>query len=483
MKIDLNTLTIAQAHEHLVRKDFSVRDLCQAHLDIITSRDTTVHAFLELYPDIDAQIDRAQKRIDDGSAHILTGIPIALKDNILVEGKHASASSKILEGYTATYSSTAVQKLIDAGAVLIGRTNMDEFAMGSSTETSAYGITRNPHDETRVPGGSSGGAAAAVAMHGALAALGSDTAGSVRQPASFCGCVGLKTTYGSVSRHGLMAMGSSLDQIGPITRTVTDAEVIFNTIHGQDSFDSTTIPNETYARMSAEPQKGSGKPVVGVPWHLVDTEGLDPAVKENFNQALERLRGLGYEIRDIELPHVKYSLPTYYILMPGEVSSNLARFDGVKFGMHTDTATLLEDYKQTRGLGFGKEVRRRILIGTYVLSSGYYDAYYNKAQSARTLITKDFLKAFEGVDVIMTPTTPTPAFKIGEKTKDPVQMYLADIFTVPANIARIPALSVPSGTVSVDGVELPLGVQFMAGECKENLLFAVGKDFLGEASA
>ncbi|MFO0718468.1 MAG: Asp-tRNA(Asn)/Glu-tRNA(Gln) amidotransferase subunit GatA [Candidatus Paceibacterota bacterium] len=479
MKIDLDKMTIAKAHDHLIKKDFSVRELCQAYLDEIEKRDKTVHAYLELYDDLDEQIEEAQKMIDAGTDSVLAGIPLALKDNILVKGKKASASSKILENYTATYDSTVATRLKEAGVVFLGRTNMDEFAMGSSTETSAYGVTRNPLDESRVPGGSSGGAAASVAMHGALASLGSDTAGSVRQPASFCGVVGLKTTYGSVSRYGLMAMGSSLDQIGPITRSVTDAEILFNTIRGHDAFDSTTLPNDLYKKMQAQPLK-SKKPVIGVPRDMVYIDGLDPEVRANFDQSIKKLESLGYEIKDIELPHIKYSLPAYYIIMPGEVSSNLARFDGVKFGLHVDGKNLLEDYKKTRGKGFGKEVRRRILVGTHVLSSGYYDAYYNKAQNARKLIIDDFTKAFEKVDVIITPTTPTPAFKLGEKKDNPVEMYLADIFTVPANIARIPALSVPSGFVKKDGVDLPLGLQFMSAECREDILFAVGKEFLNE---
>ncbi len=483
MKIDLSTLTIKKAHDHFVKKDFSVRELCDAYLDVIKTRDTSVHAFLEIFSDLDEQIARAQALIDSGKSGLLAGIPFAVKDNILIKGKKASASSKILENYTATYDSTVASKLLEGGVVFLGRTNMDEFAMGSSTETSAYGVTRNPLDETRVPGGSSGGSAASVAMQGALVALGSDTAGSVRQPASFCGCVGLKTTYGSVSRHGLIAMGSSLDQIGPITKNVSDAEIVFNAIKGQDSFDSTSVPDAKYVQMSARKVLGGQKPIVGVPRHLLELEGIDESVRKNFLDAIDRLKKLGYEIKDIKLPHVEYSLPTYYILMPGEVSSNLARFDGMRFGFYEDGKNLLEDYKKSRGLGFGKEVRRRILVGTYVLSSGYYDAFYNKAQSVRALIIQDFNEAFKVVDVIITPTTPTPAFKIGEKIKDPVQMYVADIFTVPANIAGIPALSVPSGTTNVDGVELPLGLQIMSAMCCEDLLFLVGKDFLNEDSA
>lgn len=483
MNINLSTLTITRAHEHLTRGDFSVRELCQAYLDVITERNKTINAYLEVYDDVMQQADRAQAMIDNGTATLLTGIPCAIKDNILIKGKRASAASKILEGYKATYSATVIDKLTAHGVVFLGRTNMDEFAMGSSTESSAYGVTRNPHDETRVPGGSSGGSAAAVAMHGALIALGSDTGGSVRQPASFCGVVGLKTTYGSVSRYGVMAMGSSLDQIGPITRTVTDAEIVFNAIHGVDPMDSTTLPDAVREAQARIPKVGTVKPIIGVPRSMLAVEGLDARVKKDFEVALEKLAAQGYEIQDIELPHVHYALPTYYILMPGEVSSNLARFDGVKFGFHKEGKNLLEDYKLTRGIGFGKEVRRRILLGTYVLSSGYYDAYYNNAQAARALIKHDFAEAFKKVDIIATPTTPSPAFALGEKTNDPIQMYLADMFTIPANIASIPALTIPSGTVSEGGVDLPLGLQLHARECCEDILFAVGKDFLGEANA
>jgi len=480
--IDVSTLTISNTHKHLTEGDFSVRELCQSYLDIIEKENPQIHAYLEVFDDVLAHADTAQARIDAKTHSILTGIPIAVKDNILIQGKKVSAASKILENYRATYNSTVASLLENEGVIFLGRTNMDEFAMGSSTQTSAYGITRNPLDTDRVPGGSSGGSAAAIAMNGALAALGSDTAGSVRQPASFCGCVGLKTTYGSVSRFGLIAMGSSLDQIGPLTKTVTDAEILFNTLRAHDVHDSQSISDVLYAS-TRDQKKISKKLTIGVPRHLLETEGLDQVVRANFDASVEKLISLGYEIKDITLPHIHYSLPTYYILMPGEVSSNLARFDGVKFGLLKEGDMLLEDYKKTRGLGFGKEVRRRILLGTYVLSTGYYDAYYNKAQNARHLITQDFVDGFKTVDSIITPTAPTPAFKIGEKTSDPIQMYLEDIFTVPANIAGIPALSVPSGFAEVEGKQLPLGLQFMSPPCREDILFSVGKDFLGEENA
>ena len=435
----------------------------------IRIKDKDVHAFLEVFDPEPEQPARSAggARYEAG---VLSGKTIAIKDNILFEGHKASAGSKILEGFIAPYDATVVKKLKAAGAIIIGRTNMDEFAMGSSTENSAYGVTRNPHDLSRVPGGSSGGSAAAVSSGMVDMALGSDTGGSIRQPAAFCGVVGLKPTYGRVSRSGLIAMASSLDQIGPFTKTVGDAEVIYNVLKGRDDLDSTTISDDTYQ---------SGKKfskTVGVPWEFIDTEGVDESVKENFKQAVEKFKSLGYEIADIKLPHIKYSLAVYYIIMPAEVSSNLARFDGVKYGLRVDGKNGINDYLKTRGTGFGKEVRRRIILGTYVLSSGYYDEYYGSAISMKNLITKELREAFEKVDLILTPTTPTPAFKLGEKTADPLSMYLADIFTVPANIAGLPSISIPSGFAG----ELPLGIELTADLGREDNLFVAGKEFLGE---
>lgn len=470
--IDLKNLTIRKAHESMVRGDFSAVDLVSAYLDQIEKKNGTVNAFLEVYGDAKEQAQRADESFKQGTATILTGIPIALKDNILFGGHTASAGSKILENFVAPYDATAVRKLKEMGAVFIGRTNMDEFAMGSSTENSAFGVTRNPWDENRVPGGSSGGSTAAVAMGGTLVALGSDTGGSVRQPASFCGCVGLKPTYGSISRHGLMAMGSSFDQIGPITKTVDDNEILFEALKGLDPLDST----------SAYDEKNEGVPKtmrIGIPKDILDSEGLHPEVKKNFNESIEKLKGLGHEIISIELPNISQALAVYYIIVPAEVSSNLARFDGVKYGLHVEGEDLLDDYVLTRREGFGKEVRRRIMLGTYVLSSGYYDAYYGKANALRSLIRKDFENALETVDIIVTPTTSTPAFSIGEKSKDPLQMYLEDIFTVPASITGNPAISIPSG-FTTDDKKLPLGIQFLARHYREDILFKVSKDFLGE---
>lgn len=480
MNIDLRKQNIRSAHKSLVHGDFSVEELCNSYLKNIEEKNPQINAFLEVFDDVIDQARRAQKMINDETSTMLTGIPIAVKDNILIEGKKAQAASKILTGYKATYSATAIKKLQEAGAILIGRTNMDEFAMGSSTENSAFGPTKNPLDQTRVPGGSSGGSAAAIAMDGAIAALGSDTAGSVRQPAAFCGCVGLKTTYGSVSRHGLIALGSSLDQIGPLSKTVGDSEIIFNAIRGQDPYDSTTISDSFYAESRAKRQVVDPKLVIGVPRHLVEAPGIDDDVVDNFNQSVNKLKNLGYKIKEIELPHVQYSLAAYYILLPGEASSNLARFDGVKYGLRKSGEKLIDDYLESRGEGFGPEPRRRILLGTYVLSAGYYDAFYNKAQMVRTLIAEDFVSVWKEVDAIIFPTTPTPAFKLGEKVADPVSMYRADVFTVPSNIVGIPTVAVPSGSVVRDGINLPLGIQFLSPQCREDVLFKIGKDFLEE---
>ncbi len=454
----------------LISKKMSVLELCD---EVLKEAEGTsdLNAYLEIFSDVRAQAEVAQKMIDDCKATMLTGIPLAMKDNILIKGRIASASSKMLEHYTATYDAHVTKKLREAGAIFIGRTNMDEFAMGGSTENSAFGVTNNPHDKTRVPGGSSGGSAAAVASGGALGALGTDTGGSIRQPAAFCGVVGLKPTYGSVSRSGIMAMASSLDQAGPFAKTVEDAEIIFNVIKGHDPMDSTSIPNNLTKKEVKKPK------VIGIPVDFVRSKGVGPRVLENFEQSIAKLKDAGYEIREISLPSLAHGLSVYYILMPAEVSSNLARFDGVRYGYHADGSNLLDDYMRSRGEGFGREVRRRILLGTYVLSSGYYDAYYSRANAVREILRKDFEKAFKGVDIIATPTTPTPAFKIGEKSSDPLQMYLADIFTVPVNIAGVPAISVPSGFTEEGGVQLPLGIQFIAPHFREDALFAIGQDF------
>ena len=471
--IEQKNLTIEKAGMKLESGEISALQLTQYYLKNIKEKNTKLNAYLEVFQDAEEQAKKIDEGIKSGKdMGPLAGIPFAIKDNILINGKSASASSKILENYKATYDATVIEKLREAGAVFLGRVNMDEFAMGGSTENSAFGPTKNPYDERRVPGGSSGGSATALAADMALAALGSDTGGSIRQPASFCGEVGLKPTYGRVSRNGLIAMASSLDQIGPIARTVSDAEIIFNTIKGKDPLDLTTIePKEIKIKID--------KLKIGILNY--NKNGVDKDVNKMMDNALETFHRVGHEIKEIELPYLKYSLPCYYIIMPAEVSSNLARFDGVKYGALKEGENLLGDYLKTRGYGFGKETKRRAMIGTYVLSSGYYDAYYTKAQEVRALIKKDFENAFnesnERVDAIILPTAPEAAFKLGEKTDNPLKMYLEDIFTVSANLTGVPAISLPAGFKELDGVKLPLGLQIIAPHFREDILFQLGKEF------
>lgn len=466
----IENLSISEARTRL-QGSMSATSLVQSYLDAIDAKDAEVHAYLEVYPE-DAlreadQFDN-QKASAPTVSSALGGIPIAVKDNILMQGRTASAASKMLEHHTAAYDATVVKKLKDTGAILLGRTNMDEFAMGSSTESSAFGPTKNPADLERVPGGSSGGSAAAVAAGECMAALGSDTGGSIRQPAAFCGVVGLKPTYGSVSRSGLIAMASSLDQIGPITKTVEDAKIIFDIIKGKDVLDSTTVDTEN---AEAGTRSRVTKMRIGIPKEYFGP-GLDPEIEKSVRDVVAKLQSAGYAVKEISLPHTDYALACYYIIMPAEVSANLARYDGIRYELSEKADNLIEVYKKTREKGFGAEVRRRLILGTYVLSAGYYDAYYTKAQKVRALIKRDFEKAFEVVDVIVSPTTPTPAFKLGEKTSDPLQMYLEDIYTVPANLAGIPAISIPCGKSSSG---LPIGVQLMGRWFEEETLFEVGK--------
>ena len=440
---------------------------------VIKEKDADVHAYLEVYDDAAEKaraLDTAASTNDPSKP--LLGVPVALKNNILVKGKKATAASKMLENYVATYDATVTKRLEDAGAIIIGATNLDEFAMGSSTENSAFGPTKNPVDLSRVPGGSSGGSAAAVAMGSVPVALGTDTGGSIRLPASFCGLVGLKPTYGRVSRSGLIAMGSSLDQAGPFAHTVSDAETMFNIIKGVDTYDATTYGEGTYP---AVPTKEKYR--IGIPRAFL--HGIEPDVLAVFDAAVEKMRAEGHDIVDVSLPMMEKGLAAYYIVMPAEVSSNLARYDGVRYGLHVDGKDLLEDYELTRAQGFGAEVKRRILLGTYLLSSGYYDAYYGKAEQVRVVMREELASAFRDIDCILTPTAPIPAWKIGEKS-DPLSMYLADIFTVPANLTGIPALSVPFGTVNRDGKELPIGIQLMTPHDGEQRLFHIGKQILGE---
>jgi aspartyl-tRNA(Asn)/glutamyl-tRNA(Gln) amidotransferase subunit A len=464
-----NELTIEEAARALRARELTVRELWDACAIVAHARNPELNAFLEIFDADERAIEAAQIRIDTekDAAPLLAGIPLAIKDNILIEGHIASAASKMLENYHATYDATVISKLKAQNALFIGRTNMDEFAMGSSTEHSAFGATKNPHDMSRVPGGSSGGSAAAVAAHMCIAALGTDTGGSIRQPAALTGLVGLKSTYGAVSRSGAIAMGSSLDQIGPLGKTVADARILYEAIRGIDVLDSTTIPDTLYGVPELPKHLR-----VGIPRHLLG-EGVDTAVRAAFDAMLAALVQAGHTVIDVELPTSSHALAAYYVIMPAEVSTNLARLDGIRYGHAARGETLLDDYVDSRTEGFGEETRRRILLGTFVLSSGYIDAYYRKADAARAVLRREYNKAFESCDIIAFPTTLSPAFKFGEKS-DPVAMYLEDIFTVTANLTGMPAISVPMGTVEREGRQLPVGIHFTAPHQAEEILFAAG---------
>ncbi|OGZ17442.1 MAG: aspartyl/glutamyl-tRNA amidotransferase subunit A [Candidatus Nealsonbacteria bacterium RBG_13_36_15] len=467
-------LTIAEAHEKLVKKEISSFDLTKAFLRRIEELNESFFSYLTVTSNL--ALSQA-KKVDDlisrgEKIDILAGIPLAIKDNILVKGEKCTAASKILEDYIAPYDATAVKKIKEKGSVILGKTNLDEFAMGSSTENSAFGATKNPRDISRVPGGSSGGSAAAVAANMCCYALGSDTGGSIRQPASFCGVVGLKPTYGAVSRYGLMAMASSLDQIGPITKTVEDAKIVFEVISGKDPLDSTSIE---FQQIVARPVSDL---IIGIPKEYF-IKGTDPEVEKIIRASIKKLESLNIKIEEISLPHTEYALSCYYIVMPSEVSANLARYDGIKYGYSVvrqkreGTKDLLDVYLRSREEGLGEEVRRRIMLGTYALSAGYYEAYYLKAQKVRTLIKQDFEKAFKKVDLILTPVSPAPAFKIGEKITDPLTMYLSDIFTIAPNLAGLPAISIPAGKVG----ELPVGLQVVGKPFSENTILEFGQFF------
>jgi aspartyl-tRNA(Asn)/glutamyl-tRNA(Gln) amidotransferase subunit A len=462
-------MTISELRKKFIEGSYTPLDAYTDMHAVIDAKDPDIHAFIEVY---DAREDavRATERYakEGGDAPLLLGMPIANKNNILLKGKRTTAGSKMLENYIAPYDATVISRLKEQGVVFMGGTNLDEFAMGSSTENSAFGVTKNPIDMTRVPGGSSGGSGAAVAMGAAVAALGTDTGGSVRLPASFCGNVGFKPTYGRISRHGLIAMGSSLDQAGTFTNSVADAEILFSVMSGKDPLDGTTINSDTHPLVSLKE-----KYRIGIPRDFLG-EGMDADVLAVFNDTVARLSGEGHEIVDVSLPLMKRGLAAYYIVMPAEVSSNLARYDGMRFGLRVEGDTLLEDYMKTRAEGFGAEVKRRILLGTYVLSAGYYDAFYGKAELVRTLMREELAQVYQNVDIIMTPTAPIPAFKIGEKS-DPLSMYLADIFTVPVNLIGVPAISIPSGTVDREGISLPVGVQYIAPHAGDERLFDFGK--------
>ena len=451
----------------------TARETAEGYLNRIREEDARIHAFLSVDRDYSlAQADRVDKLQSKGEAlPPLAGVPVAIKDVLALEGFPATAGSKILEGYRPPYTATAVKKLAGAGAVFLGKLNCDEFAMGSSNENSAYGAVHNPHDLDRVPGGSSGGSAAAVAAGMAVATLGTDTGGSIRQPASLCGVVGVLPTYGRVSRYGLIAFASSLDRVGPLAASVCDAATMLSVIAGHDPMDATSSPLPV-PDYTDELDKGVRGMTLGVPAEYF-AEGLDPEVKAAIEGGIERLRAAGAQIRKISLPHTRYAIPAYYVIATAEASSNLARFDGVRYGLRAPQSdTLATMYRRTRDVGFGAEVKRRILLGTYVLSHGYYDAYYRKAQQVRRLLADDFLRAFKEVDAILTPTAPTPAFRIGEKSDDPVAMYLADIYTVTASLAGICGVSVPCGK-SRDG--LPIGMQILGRHFDEGTVFRVGR--------
>ncbi|MFH1188806.1 MAG: Asp-tRNA(Asn)/Glu-tRNA(Gln) amidotransferase subunit GatA [bacterium] len=469
MEDTIKQLTLSSFHDGLRKKKFSATEITKALFEYIDVEDKDINAYLSLHQETAfaqaAEVDVAI--MQDKAFGILAGAPVAVKDNILIKGTKTTAASKILENYISAYDASVIEKLKAEQAIFIGKTNLDEFAMGSSTENSAYGPTRNPHDRTRVPGGSSGGSAAAVASGMALAALGSDTGGSIRQPAAFCGVVGLKPTYGAVSRYGVISMASSLDQIGPLTKTVEDAELMFQAIAGRDPHDATSVE---YSYKKITPQKTSSL-VIGIPdEYFVD--GLDSEIANEIQNVAETFKKQGITIKRVSLPHTKYALSAYYIVMPAEVSTNLARFDGIRYAERRTGENLWDIYDETKGAGFGPETKRRIILGAFVLSAGHYDAYYAKAQKVRRLIAQDFDQAFNDVDVILSPVTPTLPFKIGENINDPLKMYLSDIFTITVNLAGLPALVVPAKGRKG---KLPIGFQLIGQKWKEADILGLGK--------
>ncbi len=468
----LNQLTISELTAKIARREVSAREATQACLDRVAKVDGQIHAFIS-HNDADAlaQADAVDKLVAQGNVanRPLLGVPIGIKDVLAVKDHPLNCGSKILGNFISPYDATVIEKLKAAGAIIFGRLNMDEFAMGSSTENSAFGITRNPWDTTRIPGGSSGGSAAAVAADEVIATLGTDTGGSIRQPAALCGCVGMKPTYGRVSRYGLVAFASSLDQVGPFSKDVRDNAMLLNVISGYDKRDSTSVnqPVPDYTKALDGNIKGLR---IGLPKEYM-IGGLDPEVKAAVDAAVKQLQSLGATVEEISLPHTDYAAATYYIIAPAEASANLARFDGIRYCARVEGADPIELYSKTRGAGFGPEVKRRIILGTYVLSSGYYDAYYLRAQKVRTLIRQDFLKAFEKVDAIITPTTPTAAFKIGEKSDDPLQMYLSDVFTISCNLAGICGVSLPCGFTK--SPKLPIGLQLLGKPFGEEVMLKI----------
>jgi aspartyl-tRNA(Asn)/glutamyl-tRNA(Gln) amidotransferase subunit A len=469
----LNQSSIFELREKLASREVSCREVTQACLDRIAAVDAGIHAFLSYdAPDALGQADEADRSLRQGATHKdrpLLGIPVGIKDVIAVKGQPLTCGSKILGQFVSPYDATVIEKLRAAGAIIFGRLNMDEFAMGSSTENSAFGPTRNPWDTTRISGGSSGGSAAAVVADECIASLGSDTGGSIRQPAALSGCVGVKPSYGRVSRYGLVAYASSLDQIGPFGKTVRDAALMLETVAGHDALDSTSVP-QSVPHYHTALDSGIKGLKLGLPREYM-VGGLDEEVKRATDAAVKHLAGLGAEIIEVSLPHTEYAVATYYIVATAEASANLARFDGVRYGARVEGADPLQLYSRTRGAGFGAEVKRRIILGTYVLSSGYYDAYYLRAQKVRTLVRQDFLHAFQKVDALVTPASPTAAFKIGEKADDPLQMYLTDIFTISANLAGICGLTLPCGFTK--SPKLPIGLQLLGKPFGEETILRV----------
>ena len=469
---ELNNLTIAELSEKLAAGECTSVDIVNDVLASIDSNDDKIGAYLTI--DRASALEQAQAADEaraSGKKLPMLGIPIAIKDLLNVKGQPCTCSSKILEGYVAPYDATVISKLREAGAVLLGRVNMDEFAMGSSTENAALGKTSNPWNLAHVPGGSSGGSAACVAADEAIASLGSDTGGSIRQPAAFCGCVGVKPTYGRVSRYGLTAFASSLDQIGPLSKTVKDSALLLEVLCGHDTLDSSSIEMEvpSFGKNLTNDHSLAGMKI-GLPKEYF-VEGMDPEVEKAVRDAVEHCKSLGAEVVEVSLPHSKYAIAVYYIIATAEASANLARFDGIRYGLRVDGKDPLELYGKTRATGFGSEVKRRIILGTYVLSSGYYDAYYKRAQKVRTLIRNDFAEVFKQCDAILAPVTPTPAYKLGDKTDDPLKMYLDDILTTPVNLAGNCALSLPCG-FSASG--LPIGLQIIGDSFAEETILKVG---------
>ncbi len=473
--MELHELTIEEAHEQLTRGELTAVALTQAVLDRIEAVEPMIKAYITVDAEgALAQAEAADQRIADGDVTPLTGIPLGIKDVICTRGLRTTCGSRLLDNFIPPYNATVMEKLQAAGVVVIGKLNMDEFAMGSSTENSAYQITRNPWNQDHIPGGSSGGSGAAVAAGMCLGALGSDTGGSIRQPAAHCGVVGLKPTYGRVSRYGLVAFASSLDQIGPLGKSVQDCALIMNVISGHDKRDSTSVPRPVpdFSKQSLDGLAGLR---VGLPKEYHQAEGLDPDVQKAMQAAIQTVQELGADTVEVSLPHTEYAVAAYYIIAPCEASSNLARYDGVRFGVRSqDHNDMLDMFRRTRTNGFGAEVQRRIILGTYALSAGYYDAYYGKASQIRSLIIEDFRRAYESCDMLLSPVAPTPAFKIGENTEDPLTMYMSDVFTLSANLAGIPGISVPCGFSSGG---LPIGLQLMGPHFSEDRILQVAHHF------